>query len=363
MNARVHEVDLLRFVAALAVVFYHYSFRGYAADGMCTMPYLLLVPLSKYGYMGVDLFFMISGFVIIMTAKGGSLRGFVISRVVRLYPAFWACCSITYAVSIIARDPQYSSSLGQYFLNMTMLSEFIGVPSIDGVYWSLFIEIRFYVLVAIVLALGKMSRAQTFLYCWMIVSIVLEAFPVSRLLQNLLIVDYAAYFIGGAAYYLIWSQGISPGRTLLVASSLGLALFQSLGRARMQEAHYHVAMSVYGVGLIIVSFYFLMLVIALKRTGWLGRRSWLTVGGMTYPLYLIHQNIGFAIINSLYPGISAHILLWGTVVIMLCAAYGIHAGIEKRVQHPMKRWIGQRMPDIGRLFKHSWDYRAAQGER
>jgi peptidoglycan/LPS O-acetylase OafA/YrhL len=69
---RFYELDLLRFFAALAVVLFHHGFRGYAADHMTDMPYLSLAPAAKYGYLGVDLFFLISGFVILMTASGGS---------------------------------------------------------------------------------------------------------------------------------------------------------------------------------------------------------------------------------------------------------------------------------------------------
>ncbi|EAQ8060912.1 acyltransferase, partial [Salmonella enterica] len=84
---RINEIDLLRFVAAMAVVFFHYAFRGYAADGMSIMPYPSLAPVSKYGFLGVQLFFMISGFVILMSASHGSIQNFTISRMVRLYPA------------------------------------------------------------------------------------------------------------------------------------------------------------------------------------------------------------------------------------------------------------------------------------
>ncbi len=58
-NNRLNTIDLLRFAAAVLVVFYHYAFRGYAADGMSVMPYPLLAPIAKYGYLGVDLFFLI----------------------------------------------------------------------------------------------------------------------------------------------------------------------------------------------------------------------------------------------------------------------------------------------------------------
>ncbi len=77
-NARVNELDLLRFFAAFAVVFFHYSFRGYTADDMSIMPYPILASVFKYGYLGVELFFMISGFVILMTAANGNLRNFII---------------------------------------------------------------------------------------------------------------------------------------------------------------------------------------------------------------------------------------------------------------------------------------------
>lgn len=103
-GGRVNEIDLLRFLAALAVVFFHYSFRGYAADGLSVMSYPLLASVSKYGYLGVELFFMISGFVILMTAAHAGLRDFVISRVVRLYPAFWACCTVTFLVILAPKS-------------------------------------------------------------------------------------------------------------------------------------------------------------------------------------------------------------------------------------------------------------------
>lgn len=127
-TTRINEIDLVRFIAALAVVFFHFTFRGYAADHMTIMPYPWLTSASKYGYLGVELFFMISGFVILMSAANGSLRDFVISRVVRLYPAFWACCTITFLATLAIGGSSYFASLSQYLVNMTMLSGFIGVP-------------------------------------------------------------------------------------------------------------------------------------------------------------------------------------------------------------------------------------------
>ena len=146
---RVTEIDLLRIIAALAVVFFHYTFRGYAAGDLSIMPYPLLAPIAKYGYYGVDLFFMLSGFVILMTASNGSITKFVASRIARLFPAFWICCTITFVAILLIGGKHFSASLSQYLINMTMLNGFFDVPSIDGVYWTLFVEIKFYFLVAL----------------------------------------------------------------------------------------------------------------------------------------------------------------------------------------------------------------------
>ena len=105
---RANEIDLLRFLAALAVVLFHYAFRGYAAHSS-SMPYPLLEAVAKYGSYGVELFFLISGFVILMSASGGSLKHFVISRIVRLYPAFWVCCTLTWVVLQFVSGRRYVS--------------------------------------------------------------------------------------------------------------------------------------------------------------------------------------------------------------------------------------------------------------
>ena len=206
--SRVNEIDLLRFIAALAVVFFHYTFRGYAADSMSVIPFPLLAPYSKYGYLGVELFFMISGFVILMTASGGSMRGFIVSRFVRLYPAFWASCTITFIVILLFGEPRYTATISQYLINMTMMSGFLRVPSIDGVYWTLFIEIQFYFFITILLYMKKISHIQSFLTLWSFLSIALAFFPV-KILNFLFITEYAAYFIAGSTFYLIWLEGIS----------------------------------------------------------------------------------------------------------------------------------------------------------
>ena len=71
---RFYEIDLLRLLAALAVVFYHYTYRGYMANNYSPVAFPALAPVTKYGYLGVELFFIISGYVVLRSAQGKTVR-------------------------------------------------------------------------------------------------------------------------------------------------------------------------------------------------------------------------------------------------------------------------------------------------
>jgi peptidoglycan/LPS O-acetylase OafA/YrhL len=295
---------------------------------------------------------MISGFVILMTAANGNLKSFAVSRIVRLYPAFWACCTITFALTLLIGAPRFSAGFGQYLVNMTMMNEFIGVPSIDGVYWTLFIEMRFYALVAIILFFRRIRQAQLFLILWLVASIALEIVRIDRL-RILLVVDYSTYFIAGATYFLIWSQGLSLTRIAMIAVSFCLAVVQAQHGIKGFESHYHVQLSSSILAAIIAMLYIVMLLIALKRTGYFGRQRWIVAGALTYPFYLLHQNIGYMVFNKAYPAINPHILLGSTIIAVLALSYAVHVLIEKRYGPPMKKALNNFFDSMQRLAKSS----------
>jgi len=338
VTKRFYEIDLLRFLAAFCVLMFHYTFRGYTADNLTVLPYLSIAPVTRYGYLGVNLFFLISGFVILMTASSGSARYFVISRVVRLYPAFWVCCTLTFLVMLVAG--KQAPTFRQYLINMTMLSGFVGVPSIDAVYWSLFVEIKFYFLIFLALLFGQIHRAKYLLGGWLILYLVTTAWPV-KYVSYFLIRDYAPYFIAGAMFYLISKEGLSLYKGIVVAVCYVFVTLHAFAQAGEMEAHYQTSFNAVAVALILAACFLVLFLIAHGRTGSFASAKWAGLGALTYPLYLVHQSIGFTLFNAGYSHVNVHLLVWGVVALMVLVAYIVNKGVEQPSAKPMKELLGR----------------------
>jgi len=342
MRKRVYEVDLLRFIGAFMILLFHYTFRGYAADHMTAMPYPYLRCCTKYGYVGVDLFFIVSGFVVFMgTACQGSASRFLIARVVRLYPAFWVCCTTTFLATLVVGGDRYTATLHQYLINLTLLSGFVNTPLIDGAYWVVFVEMRFYFLVFIVLALRVGAHWERLLILWLAVSLLLIECDVSHLkyLKYLLMCDYSPYFIAGAMFYRIYDLGVSGSRLFATAIACGWCIRLAASTTVGMSSHYATSFSPIIVAAILASFFGVFLFVSAKRTTWLSTSKWLFLGGLTYPLYLVHQNVGFMLFNVLYPSLNVHLIMWATVVAMLLFAYAVYTVVEQKYAGRLRRLL------------------------
>src|SRR5215510_13985995 len=162
---RLYEIDLLRITAAVAVMFFHYTFSGYQ-QGLTGVEFSRLGEVTRDGYRSVDLVFTISGFVVLLSAWDRRPYQFVVSRVVRLYPAYLVAVPLTALASITLGGGLFTVSLLQYLANLTMLNQPLGIAGIDVVYWTLWAEMRFY-LVIFVLAWIGITRRRIAVLCWL----------------------------------------------------------------------------------------------------------------------------------------------------------------------------------------------------
>ncbi len=334
-QSRLYEIDVLRFIAAAMVMLFHYIFRGHAADNLTAVGYPSLAGVCKYGYLGVDLFFMISGFVILMTAERRSAKDFVISRLVRLYPAFWACCTFTSIMTMLMRDPRFQVTLKQYLINLTMLSSLVGIPYVDGVYWSLFEEIKFYLLVFIVLLLRQVRNFKYIAGIWLVLSLLLYAYQI-KYLSFILIPEFSSYFIAGSAYYLVYKEGNSVYKTVLITASLMQSLMYAHSSAVHFAGYYHTQINFTVIAVLIAAFYLVFSFITAHKTPLLLFHKYAWLGLLTYPLYLIHQNVGFMLFNTLYPHLHKYVLLGLTCLLVLFVSYMVNIKIEQAYARSFK---------------------------
>jgi len=160
-NRGIVGLDLVRFAAASMVMGFHFGFWQWAAPQTRTNRLLALdLPMPAFGriavngWVGVEIFFVISGFVIAWSAEKASFGGFLRARFLRLAPAAWICGSISALALLASRSASPPELLRPYVRTLTF---FPTAPWIDDAYWTLDIEVAFYALVALLIALGRRS--------------------------------------------------------------------------------------------------------------------------------------------------------------------------------------------------------------
>jgi peptidoglycan/LPS O-acetylase OafA/YrhL len=321
-HARLGELDALRGIAAMVVVLFHYSWQmRYVLPGVPMTSWS--VPWGKYG---VELFFAISGFVIFMTLeRTRTSSDFLVSRFARLFPAYWAGIFITtlavhgFAETTMMQPPAIVAA------NLTMLQGYMYLPSVDGVYWSLTVELGFYASMLALWRLGLLARIEWILIGWIALKLLWWRFPMlpSRL-SMVLVLDYIPLFAVGVAAYRVrsgvrrWSQQIP---VLLVGLGVTWIVDPSS------------SLSVY---LLVTGVFF-----ALTK-GWLTRLQHpvlLWLGGLSYPLYLIHENVGFAIIHWLADhGFAPTLSVLVAIAVSLGLSQLVHTAVEQPALRTIRTW-------------------------
>jgi peptidoglycan/LPS O-acetylase OafA/YrhL len=345
---RVYELDLLRFIAAFSVLMFHYSFRGAAGkpgNTFTAFNYAPMAGVARYGYLGVNLFFLISGFVILMSANGSSPRRFLISRFVRLYPAYWVCCSITFLAAFLQADPRFPYSIQAYLENMTMMNGFVGRPPlfVDGSYWSLAVELKFYFLVFVVLVIRQFNHLKLFLALWLVGAGICHFYR-EKFSYFLLMPQYAGYFIAGAAFYIAYLEGWSFFTIMLLLGAYPLVIHCAIEDAQLHLEDYGPPFEPWVVAFCISLFFALFFLITTRRLRRFCSPRLLFLATLTYPLYLLHQNIGYLIFNQLNDRVNHHLLFWGVTGAMMVAAGLVHVFIERRYARRLKRFLERVLP-------------------
>lgn len=364
-------LDLIRFFAAILVMLHHLGFWMWAGsfahfhDGGYDTDYHQLAPYTWFGWIGVEIFFILSGFLIAYSANGASALAFARNRVVRLYPSAWVCSSLTAFVLLASGIPFRHAGLLPLWIRSFFL--FPAGPWIDGSYWTLGVEISFYFVIFVALAVRQFNKiglimtvigfvsTSVSIYLWR-----LHSFPATLrdapshfawyLLTDrtapLLLLRHGQFFaIGTLLWLCLFQRTTSPRLFAIGVCSVG-ALFEIIFHSREVDAD--------------TGFHFTSLIPAVIWIGALGAiirsvrnkdqiaqffgdRGSLAVrklAVMTYPLYLLHQIIGYRIIHLLHGRIPDLASLAIACATLLLASYLIATYLEKPLQVAVRVLLG-----------------------
>ncbi len=320
---RLIELDALRGLAAVAVLLFHYTTQFDQTYGH-TEPNPVSLELGRFG---VQLFFVISGFVIFMTLERTRRPlDFVVSRFTRLFPAYWACLGLTLLALSWAGLPEQHVTPRDVLFNLTMLVDLFDAHEVDGSYWTLQIELLFYLQMLFWFAIGALSRIRLVVAGWIVLSIAygLAArldHPLSYIARELLIVRFAPFFGAGILMFRVWGRRdpLWQNVAMLAACALAAGVVWTTRE---------------GLVLLVCVAIFSAFVAGWLR--FLARAPFVFLGFISYPLYLLHQEIGYITIEhferlGFRPGDS--------IVIAIAVVLPLAAILSYLVERPSMRWL------------------------
>lgn len=332
---RLYVLDLLRFLAAFAVLGLHYIPNHPEIWDDNLGQFGVAPSVFRYGWLGVEAFFVISGFVICMSGWGRTVPQFFTSRVTRLMPAYMVAVLITATVLTLIPEGRERPHLTHTLMNLTMLEHFMNVPFTDGVYWTLFVELKFYLLFLIVVRFGATyKRVVLFCTLWTVAAL-FGMYREEPLVTAIFEPRAASLFIAGTTLYLMYRFGPNLLLWCMLGVNIAIELSNLTVRAEIKTgfARYPVAVA------LMFAFFALMIAISLGWFNWVRWRGLVTIGALTYPLYLLHHQIGLIAIQKLH-GKLPPVVLFATVAAgALLLAYAVHRLVERPVSKYLKKGL------------------------
>ncbi|MER8941371.1 acyltransferase [Mesorhizobium sp. M0915] len=306
MRDRNEVIDGFRGIAILSVMAYHFLLRWKIGTGI-DLDAPEWVSLGKFG---VEVFFVISGLVITMTVlRSANAFEFGVRRMARLYPAFIVASTLIFIIIQAVGPIGPPISVADYVVNFSMVARELGFEYVDGVFWSLAVEVKFYALVFLCfLVLGKrywLGLLGLSILAWLVS---LVAFKIGT---YVLIAPYLPLFLVGMA---VWLGRFEDRATdAWIVASVALVLY--VLNARFFETDHASQIAVHTFIVSVSGAMILLLIFAPNLR--MGPLAW--VGRISYSLYLIHQFLGITIIRILKVAGANDFTAIGTAVVVCVA--------------------------------------------
>jgi peptidoglycan/LPS O-acetylase OafA/YrhL len=286
------------------------------------------IPYINWGPLGVDIFFLISGFVIPISLAKYSRGSFVIRRFFRLYPTYFI--SFMFVILMLIVSSKYFGNIFPVSYKDILLHSIIGLReiadlnSIDLVVWTLEVELKFYILTVIFLPLFRDKSIFLFLIPTILAIILMILSFVISYHSNVFIP--IIYMFIGTSFYMHFKEAITA-KQLIVISILLFILFNIVYRVVGNNVYSLVYLNQMGFN----GFYALLIFSTsyIFREKFRYNRVLGFIAKISYPFYIIHSISGYIIMSILLDnGFLAIYIIPITLIILILVAYIIHKYIE-----------------------------------
>jgi peptidoglycan/LPS O-acetylase OafA/YrhL len=318
---RLEILDFYRFIAILMVMLFHFFSRWTIPNNTINLyPYLNKYDFFKLGKNGVHFFFMISGFVIFLSLeKSKNIKDFLKNRSIRLIPSMLLISSFTFIIfkffdnNFIFPDAHKLSNL---FFSWSFIQPglFNNFKYIDSSYWSLWVEIQFYIMVAILYFISKINKwDRYFIYIFMFISLGLiflsESYSFWLIWQNIILFQYIKFFIIGMIFWKLYSLNNDSILQKTVLHSIILIWLLSELLYFTDDRYTKILVICF-----LILFYILIFYKRLNFNENIFWRKTVLFGKSSYISYLFHQNAGVLLINKInYSGQYAFLIPLATI--------------------------------------------------
>jgi peptidoglycan/LPS O-acetylase OafA/YrhL len=300
---RIAYLDGLRAIAILTVIMFHYYYNFPKNVNVLYGKDIGELIFIKYGKLGVMLFFSISGFVITQTLhSSASPKHFISKRFSRLFPAMLLCSMLTYTVSFIL-PTTYTSNAYSFLPSLTFIEPKVfnlifrteKFEWMDGAYWSLFTEVRFYTISALIYFISKHNFYRNFLYFALITGFIFPLVIFLKLnqlriaLSFFLIADQLPWFVFGIGCYCLHNNQNKKAMSYSLVSLFSM-VFYAIAVYYNPCFPFDSLATIVGMLGIFLLVYLVIKINIIRNV--LSLPPLTQIGVASYSLYLLHQNIG-----------------------------------------------------------------------
>lgn len=353
-SSRIVELDALRALAAINLMLFHYT-HVYSVKYGYTAPLGFEFPWGKYG---VQLFFMLSGLVNAMTIlKKGDAGSFLASRCLRILPCYYIVIGLNVLLMcLMPLSASFQWSWPQFWANLTVMPNLFGYECFEPVMWTLQVEVLFYGILILLFARGWLEKPLPtmvvglticVLGCWAIDRLEIRLPPESATLgmlqfaRQLLLLDYFPLFAVGILLHDLWRR-VQAGKyaapsieTTYAQVGNALGIVAALVAFHCIDQHDHNPLVSVG----------LTALLGLGLFRWiplLGCRPLVFVSGISYMLYLLHDNLGSVMIYwmnhtlGLPPVLSFYVAIPAAIALATLTTFALERPLTSYLR---QRWL------------------------